>query len=350
MISEIFLSLGTVNDWKLTLIFFFGLLFLFKGSQYLLLNKVKRIVESTKNDLDDFLISVLSGTNWFISLAFALFISTKFLNLSVEANNVINYFALVAFIFFLASFFQKLVNYISFKKFINHKEEGRETDASIVKILANIVNWGIWILAVLLILQNSGIDVGALLAGAGIIGIAIAFALKEVLADLFACFSIYFDKPFEVGDYVVLEGNRNGTIKKIGLRTTRLETLRGEELVVSNRKLTESFLSNYKKMKHRRVNIEISVDPKTTLKSLMKGKEIIGKVIEKQEETDFKWAIVLPFDGHAWTYDIVYLMNTKSYNKYVSAKEDIVLAIRKAFEKEKIKFASSSQKIILKKD
>ncbi|MDD4662104.1 MAG: mechanosensitive ion channel family protein, partial [Candidatus Pacebacteria bacterium] len=280
----------------------------------------------------------------------SLFISSKFLDLSVSVNNAINYFALIAFIIFVATFLQKLVNYLSFKKFIEHKENGRETDASIVKILANIINWGVWILAILLILQNSGIDIGALLAGAGIIGIAIAFALKEVLADLFACFSIYFDKPFEVGDYVVLEGNRNGTIKKIGLRTTRIETLRGEELVVSNRKLTESFLRNYKKMKKRRVNIEVSIDPKTSLKNLEKGKEIIKKIIEKQEETEVKWVIVLPFNGNSWTYDIVYSMNTKSYSKYMTVREDIVLSIRKAFEKEKIKFALNSQKIILKKD
>lgn len=350
MIGEILLSLGTWEQWKLSLISFFGLIIFFRISQYLVLNKLKQLTQLTKNDFDDFLVSILSSTNWFIEFAFSLFVSSKFLNLSQGIDNFINYLALVAFIILAATFFQKLIKYFAYKKFVEREEEGRKTDASVVRILSNIADWAIWVIAILLILQNSGIDIGALLAGAGIFGIAIAFALKEVLADLFACFSIYFDRPFEVGDYVVLDGGKNGTIKKIGLRTTRVKTLRGEELVISNRKLTDSFLRNYKKMEKRRVSFELFVDGKTSVAKLEKGKKIINNVIEKVENTDPIRARLKSFNGNSWTYEVIYYITTGDYDKYLIAHENIILSIRKAFDKEKIKFATDIQKIILKED
>ncbi|HOI60138.1 MAG TPA: mechanosensitive ion channel family protein [Candidatus Pacearchaeota archaeon] len=350
MIGELLLNLGTWEEWKLSLISFFGLIIFFRISKYLILNKFKKIAEKTKTDFDDFLISILSSTNLFIEFAFSLFVSSKFLNLSQGADSFINYLALVAFIILAATFFQKLIKYFSYKKFIEREEEGKKTDASVVRILSNIADWAIWVIAILLILQNSGIDIGALLAGAGIFGIAIAFALKEVLADLFACFSIYFDRPFEVGDYIVLDKGKNGTILKIGLRTTRIKTLRGEELVISNRKLTDSLLRNYKKMERRRVSFEVYVDSKTSLAKLEKGKKLILDIISKTENIKPIRACLVSFNGNSWTYEVTYYVTNGNYGKYLIAHESIILAIKKSFDKEKIKFATDIQKIILKED
>ncbi|MDD2548157.1 MAG: mechanosensitive ion channel family protein [Candidatus Pacebacteria bacterium] len=349
MIKEFFLSIGTPEQWKLSIVSFFGLLLFFKLSQCLILNNLKKLAEKTKTQFDDFLITVLSQTNWFIELVFSLFISSKFLNLSKATHSFINYLALVAFIIFAAKFSQKLVKYFAYKKFIEKEEDGKKTEASTVRVLSNIADWGIGVLAILLILQNSGIDIGALLAGLGILGIAVAFALKEVLADLFACFIIYFDRPFEVGDYVILS-NGKGTIKKIGLRTTRVRTLRGEELVISNRKLTDSYLKNFKKMRRRRVTFELYVDAKTSNKKLEQGKELIRGIIEEHEGVTPHRIVLSSFNGNSWTYKIIYHVETRSYKKYVAAHEHIILSIRKAFDKSKIKFATDIHKIILKDD
>ena len=349
MISEFFLSLGTGEEWKLSLGFFFGLIIASRVFKYLIINKFKAIADRTKNDFDDFLVSICATTTWPTEVIFSLFIATKFLHLAQGVDNFINYITLIAFIIFVSNFFQKLIKYFAFKKILKHEEEGKKTDASVVRVLSNLIQWGVWVVATLLILQNSGIDIGALLAGAGIVGIAIAFALKEVLADLFACFSIYFDRPFEVGDYIVLDNGKSGGVKKIGLRTTRLKTLRGEELVISNRKLTESFLHNYKKMEKRRVNFEVSVESKTPIKKLEKGKKLINDIIDKEENAEPVRAHLTYFNGNSWTYEITYHVTTKSYEKYLTAQEDIILAIRKAFDKEKIKFSTDEQKIILKK-
>lgn len=348
MISELLLNMGTWEEWKLCLISFFGLIVLFRIGHYLVLNKFKKIAERTKTEFDDFLVSVLSSSNLFIEFAFALFVSTKFLKLNEGAHSFINYIALIALIILIASYIQKIVKYFAYKKFVKHEEDGRKTDASVVNVLSSIGDWVIWIIAILLILQNSGIDIGTLLAGAGIFGIAVAFAAKEVLADLFACFSIYLDRPFEVGDYIVLEKGQSGVILKIGLRTTRVRTLRGEELVVSNRKLTDSLLRNYKKMKRRRITIEICVDPKTSLAKLKKGKKLIIDIVNKTENAELLRANLVSFTGNSWTYEITYYVASRNYGKYLIANENIILSIRKAFDKEKIKFATDIQKIILK--
>ncbi len=347
MIKEFFLGLGTPEEWKLSIISFFGLIIFFKISQYLILTKFKKIAEKTKTEFDDFLVTVLSQTNWFIELAFSLFISTKFLNLGDGVNSFINYLALIAFTIYTAKFFQKLVKYFAYKKFNEKQEEGKKTEASIVRVLSNIADWGISIFAILLILQNSGIDIGALLAGLGILGIAVAFALKEVLSDLFACFIIYIDRPFEVGDFVVLDKGR-GTIRKIGLRTTRIRTLQGEELVASNRKLTDSYLRNYKKMKKRRISFEIFVDGKTSSKKLEEGRQLIIDVLEKVENTTIRRVALSDFNGNSWTYRIIYYVNTRDYQDYLVAHEELILSVRKAFDKKKIKFATDIHKIILK--
>ena len=348
MISEFLLSLGTLDQWKASICFFLGLLIIFKLSQYLILNQFQKIAKETKNDFDNFLVSIFSKANWIIFLVFSLFIATKFLNLNEGVNSVINYLTLVTLIIIVTNFLQKLIEHLALKKIKKNEEEGKKTDASIVRTLSFIAGWGIWIIAILLILQNSGVNIGALLAGAGILGIAIAFALKEVLSDLFACLSIYLDKPFEVGDYVVIDSKKKGTIRKIGLRTTRLQTLRGEELVISNRSLTDSSLHNYKKMEKRRVSFEVYVDGKTSAAKLEKGKKLINHIIEKQENAELSKTSITSFNGKTWTYEIVYCVNSRSYDKYLIAHEEILLALKKAFDKEKIKFETDIQKIIVK--
>ena len=121
------------------------------------------------------------------------------------------------------------------------------TASNMVGLLARVI---LWALGILFVLSNLGIEVTSLLAGLGIGGIAIAFALQGILSDLFSSFSLYFDKPFRIGDYVVI-GQHSGTVEKIGIKTTRIRTLQGEELVVSNNELTTTRVQNFKKMQER---------------------------------------------------------------------------------------------------
>jgi small-conductance mechanosensitive channel len=204
-------------------------------------------------------------------------------------------------------------------------------------------------LAVPFILSSLGYNISALLAGLGIGGIAVAFALQTILADIFASFSIYFDKPFRVGDYIVV-GNDRGTVKHIGIKTTRIKSLEGPELVISNKELTSSRIHNYKKMEKRRISFTIGIVYETPLEKVKKAKEIIENVIKDQKMAELDRVHFARFGDFSLEFEIVYYMLSTDYKDYMDTQEKINLKIKEEFEKEGIEFAYPTQKIYLGKD
>lgn len=347
-IQDFFLQFGQPENWKLAFLFFLATVVIFWFAKYLVVRKFKNLAKKTKNDFDDFIVKSLSGVTWPLTIIMAFFIGSKFLYNLGPVDRIINYITLIVIIVYAASFFQKLIKYFIFKNISKQEEEGKKTDASALKIISNISQWVVWFIALLLILENSGVDVSTLLAGAGIASVLIAFSLQNVLSDLFACFSIYLDRPFEVGDFIEY-GNESGTVKKVGLKSTRIKSLKGDEIIIANNKLMDNVLHNYKKMKKRRVDFEISVDAKSSVAKLQKGKKIIHDIIDKEKDTEVNRTTLKSFNGNSWTYQISYFIMTKDYGIYLESQERINLAVKKAFDKEKIKFATDIQKIILKK-
>lgn len=169
----------------------------------------------------------------------------------------------------------------------------------------------------------------------GVGGIAIAFALQNILSDVFSAFSIYFDRPFEVGDFIVV-GQRAGTVKKIGMKSTRVQLLQGEELILSNREATTTSIRNFKKMEKRRVEFTIRVSYETPTEKLKKIPEIIKKIIEKHELAEFEMVHFTEFGTFGLNFQIVYYIKTGDYNKYLDIQQDINFAIKVTFEKEGI--------------
>ena len=197
-------------------------------------------------------------------------------------------------------------------------------------------------------IQNLGYNVSGLLAGVGIGGIAIAFALQNVLADVFASITIYFDKPFKVGDYIVI-GADSGTVKNIGIKSTRIQTLQGQELVVSNKELTEARIHNYKKMKTRRVVFEFGVEYDTPTKKMKKIPGMLDKIFKKVDGADMERVHFKSFGDSALLYEVVYYISTKEYKIYMDIQEEMNLELKQAFEKEKISMAYPTQTLYLKK-
>ena len=185
----------------------------------------------------------------------------------------------------------------------------------------------------------------------GIGGIAIAFALQNILADAFSALSIYFDKPFEIGDFVVV-GEFSGTVKKIGIKSTRIQLLQGEELVMSNAILTSSSVRNFKKMRKRRIVFGFGVTYDTPSKKLKKIPDIIRDIIdpEKLQYLDKLDRVHFSeFGDFSLIFDVVFYMKTQDYMKYKDTQQAINYAIRDAFEKEGIEMAFPTQTIYLQK-
>jgi small-conductance mechanosensitive channel len=166
---------------------------------------------------------------------------------------------------------------------------------------------------------------------------------------LFSAFTIYFDKPFKEGDFIII-GNDMGVVKKIGVKSTRIQTLEGQELVVSNTELTSTRVNNYGKMQKRRVVMNFGVEYSTPTKKLEKIDKIVEKIINKMKDVDLDRVHFKEFGDFSLNYEMVFYINTGDYNKYMDIREKINLDLKREFEKEGIVFAFPTQTIFLEKN
>jgi len=187
-----------------------------------------------------------------------------------------------------------------------------------------------------------GVDITALIAGLGIGGIAVALALQNVLGDLFASLSIVLDKPFVIGDFIIVD-DLLGTVEHIGLKTTRVRSLFGEQLVFSNSDLLNSRIRNYKRMHERRIVFSLGVTYQTPYEKLAAIPDIIREIIELQEQVRFDRAHFKEYGDFALEFEIVYYMLVPDYNAYMDTQQAINLALYERFEKEGISFAYPTQ-------
>jgi len=232
--------------------------------------------------------------------------------------------------------------------FTKRVQEDKESDPHSIEIVGKIIKFVLWIIGFVFILQFLGYDVTTLVAGLGIGGIAIAFALQNVLSDIFASFTIYYDKPFKKGDYIVI-GQDSGTVLATGLKSTRIQTLQGDELVISNKTLTEERIHNYKKMKERRINFQFRIEYGTPTKKMKKINEIVKKIFEEIPEVRLHSVRFFSFGDYSLIYHVIYYVKNREYLVYVEAQEKINFAIKEAFEKEGIGMALPTQTLYLKK-
>ena len=195
-------------------------------------------------------------------------------------------------------------------------------------------------------MDSLGVKISALIAGLGIGGIAIALAAQTILGDLFSCFIIFFDRPFVTGDFIII-GEFKGTVDKIGLKTTRLISLGGEQLIFSNTDLTNSRIRNYKRMDRRRIVFEFGVIYQTTLTQLKKIPQIVEEIITQIPETTFDRAHFASYGDFSLNFEVVYYVNDRDYNKYMNIQQEINFQIKETFEKEGIEFAYPTQTLFL---
>lgn len=228
------------------------------------------------------------------------------------------------------------------------KRENRLSD-HILYLLRKIIQAVIYLFAFLAILVAFRIDLSSIVLGLGVGGIAIGLALQSILSDAFGAFSIYFDRPFEVGDFITVD-NYSGTVQRIGLKSTRLQLLQGEELIISNKQLTSSSVRNFKKLKKRRVTFTLGVTCDTPTETLRRIPDIIRGIIENRDSVQFDRAHFTKIGDFSLDFEIVYYLKTADYVKYMDTQQQINLGILEAFEKEGIKTAFPTQTIFLNKE
>lgn len=333
---------NTVKEWAIALIIFIGFLAVFKIVQNLILLRLKKLSQKTKTDIDDIFVEIVERLKPPFYSFLAFYFAFNFLTVDVVVRNILNAALLIWIVFEAIQSLQLLIDYM-LRKFSGG--EGKESAASGIRFIAKLA---LWSMGLLLILSNLGVNVTSLIAGLGIGGIAVALALQNILSDLFSSFAIYFDKPFEVGDFIII-GEHMGTVKKVGIKTTRIGSLQGEEIIISNKELTSSRVQNFKKMEKRRIVFSFGVTYETSNDKLKKIPDIIKRIIESVNQAEINRIHFKSFDNSALTFEVVYYVTIGDYNVYMDIQQEINFKIRDEFEKENISMAYPTRTVYMQK-
>lgn len=340
-------SLGknSLKDFLEAIIVFLILFGLLKLFQKVILQKLRKLAKKTKTDIDDVLIKIFDSIKPSFVFFLAAYLSVQLLVLGDIVSKIINAILIIWVVYQVIKGVQIFIDYLVERASRKEKEESTKTG---LRIIGKIARGVLWIFGVLLILSNLGVKITSLVAGLGIGGVAIAFALQNILADLFSSFSIYFDKPFVIGDFIVV-GKDVGVVKNIGIKTTRLQALQGEEIVISNKELTSTRVQNFKKLQERRIVLSFGVVYDTSLEKLKKINNIVKEIIDNEEKVHFDRCHFVSFDDSALSFEVIYFVESPDYTEYRDRHQNILFEIKKRFEKENISMAYPTQTVYLKK-
>lgn len=334
-------------NWGEALLWFLATIIILKIAERYIVSTLRRWATKTKTEADDIIIGILNSIGWPMYITLGIYLGGQSLPLTSQADKILTTITLIVTFFYLVQGLQKLADYLISISLSKSKHKGFD-DPMIKKVFGWIARGVIYGTALILILQNLGFQISALLGGLGIGGIAIAFALQNVLSDIFAFFSIYFDKPFEIGDFVIV-GNDMGTVERIGLKTTKLRALEGQELVISNQEMTTARVNNYGRFEKRRVVFSFGVTYDTTSAKLKKIPEIVKKIIKDQDHAEVDRVHFKNFGDFALNFEVVYYVHSPDYGVYMDTQHAINIGIKETFEKKKIDMAFPTQTIHLQK-
>ncbi len=325
---------------------FVGALFFLQIVKNVLLVKLQSFAKNTNNHWDDIVCNALESLGWPFYFTIALFVSTRILNLVSYLESFIQSATLIVVTYYIVRAMQTILVYGLDQ--ILHKASGEKLDNTILNFFHNALKIGLWVSAVIIILQNLGYEVGPLLGGLGIAGIAIAFALQNILSDIFSFFSIYFDKPFKKGDFIIV-GQDMGTVEHIGIKSTRVRTLQGQQLVISNQELTSTRVNNYKRMEERRAVFTFGILYETPVSKVKKIPDIVKSIIESTDQVRFDRAHFTDFGKSSLNFEVVYYIENQDYNLFRDIQQSINIRLMEEFEKKDIDFAYPTQLVYLKK-
>ncbi len=309
--------------------------------------RVKRVTAATATGWDDGVVETMQATkSWFLLLV-ALYAGSLVLDLSERTRTAVQTVAILALLLQAALWGSKLLKF-AIEHYMSRRRESDPALATTVSAMSFVGNLILWSVAILLALDNMGVDVTALVAGLGVGGIAVALAAQNILGDLFASLSILLDKPFVLGDFIIV-GDEMGSVENVGLKTTRVRALSGEQLVFANTDLLQSRIRNFKRMQERRVVFTVGVVYETPQSKLADIPQMIRGIVDSQENTRFDRSHFKEFGDFSLTFETVYYVRVPDYNVYMDVQQAINLALFEKFAAEDVAFAYPTQKLFVQR-
>jgi small-conductance mechanosensitive channel len=310
-------------------------LLLIKIFKRYLLRKLSNWVSKSETRVDDIVINDVERFG-LPALSFLIFYwSLNSLDLSLKIERIVDVGIGIIAAFFVIRLISSTLQVVV-SSYVRKQENGEEKVKQIGGLMI-IINILIWIIGSIFLFDNLGYDVSAVLTGVGIGGIAVALAAQNIIGDLFNYFVIFFDKPFEVGDAINVD-DKNGTIEYVGVKTTRLRSLSGEQIIIANSDLTKSRVHNFKRQDNRRIEFSINVTYQTSTEKLRKIPGLIKGIIETIPNTRFDRAHFAKFSEYGLSIIVVYYVTIPDYLRYMDNQQEINLRIMEAFAAEKIDF------------
>jgi small-conductance mechanosensitive channel len=307
------------------------------------LSRVSRAARTATN-WDDFAVEVVRRTRWLLVLFPVLALATVSLNLP-QVREGLRTVAILAFLVQLALWTLVAINFwvASYKK---KRLEADAASATMITAFGFVGKIVLWSLILLLALDNLGVDITALIAGLGVGGIAVALALQNILGDLLASLSIILDKPFVIGDTIQVD-DVTGTVETIGLKTTHVRSVTGEQVIFSNGDLLRSRIHNQKRMAERRVVLRFGVVYRTPVEKLARIPEIVRRLVDAREQLRFERAHLMRLGDSSLDFEAAYFVLSSDQILHMDLQQQVLLGLLRRLEEEEIEIAFPTRTVFL---
>lgn len=309
----------------------------------LLARRLASFARATATYLDDLALKALCATHPLFMLVMGLYAGAQWLTLPQQGNVVLSRLAIAVLLLQLARWGD-----VGVRGWLHHFRTRRSAQdlasTTSTAALGFVVRAALWVMIILMILDNFGVNITTLIASLGIGGIAVALALQNILGDLFSSLSIMLDKPFVVGDFITVD-DIAGNVEYVGLKTTRIRGLGGEQVVFSNSDLLKSRIRNYKRMQTRRIVFTIGVTYEIGKRQLLAIPGILRAIVESQPQVRFDRAHFKSYGASSLDFETVYIVQTPDYGVYMDVQQAINIALFERFEQEGISFAYPTQTV-----
>jgi small-conductance mechanosensitive channel len=314
----------------------------------IVLRRWDRKAAKTTADIPDLILALAECINGLFFLVLSVYAGSRVLTLPEAVSGVIGKIFFAVLLLQLAVMGSCAIKFF-IERYRHRKLESNAAAVTTMTSVGFVLQALLWLILLLVGLDNFGVDVTTLVAGLGISGIAIALAVQNILGDLFASFSIVFDKPFVIGDFIIVD-NHLGTVEYIGLKTTRIRSLSGEQLIFANGDLLKSRIRNFKRMNERRVVFSIGVLYQTTYEQLIEIPRIIRSIVESHTPVRCDRVHFKEYGAYALTFETVYWVQNPDHTVYMDIQQAINLSIFKQFKEQGIEFAYPTQTLLVRND
>ncbi|NMC47644.1 MAG: mechanosensitive ion channel family protein [Chloroflexi bacterium] len=312
---------------------------------HIVAGKLKKISGKTRNLWDDVLLNIFEQTKQITVWLLGLYLALKVLAVPVEVNSFIDKGLIIVLAVQSGFWLGGVINYYVERR--GEQNTGDKKEKTTIHAFGLFGKILVWMILALVVVQNvTGMKLDALITSLGIGGIAIGLAVQNILKDIFASLSIFLDKPFLVGDYIVLD-DIGGTVQNIGIKSTRIKTLLGEEVIFSNSDLLEGRVHNYRKLERRREIMNIGVSTATSYQTLTELPALFKEIISSQPSVTFGRAHLSAFGDFTYNYEIEYYIESADYAFYMDTKQTIHLEVIRRFNEKHIVMPYPTQAIVM---